>query len=506
MTAPAVAPACTLVLFGAAGDLVKRLLVPSIYDLMVSGVLDPDFRIIGIDRAELTDETWRQNLYDALHQMAADPAAEFNAGSIREDVWRDLSGRLSYQHGDVTQDATYQALAARVHGSAIFYCAVAGRFFGPIADGLGKADLLQENAGDFRRLVVEKPFGDDLASARALDAKILGWAQEHQIYRIDHFLGKETVQAIMALRFANRIFEPLWSAEHLDHVQITAAEVLGVEGRGSFYERTGALRDMVPNHLFQVLAMVAMEPPKDLGERAVRDAKGRVLAAVQPVKPLDMVRGQYAAGTVNGAPRVGYREEPGVDPNSPIETYAALRLEIATPRWQGVPFYLRTGKRLSAHRTEIVLQFKPSAHSIFGGQPEANRLSLHIDGDKGLRTDFQIKAPGPGMALAPVAETFMHDDFFEHVPNIGYESLLYACMMGDASLFQRADAIEAPWVSVEPVLEAWKTGEPELYAAGSAGPASADALLARDGRAWASLQPQPDAKAGRRMADGTKAG
>ncbi len=502
MTAPAIAPACTLVLFGAAGDLVKRLLVPSLYDLAVSGVLSPEFRIVGVDRAELSDESWRQGLNEALHQMAADPAAEFNAGTIREDVWQDLSGRLSYLRGDVTQDETFQTLAKRVQGSAIFYCAVAGRFFAPIAEGLGKAGLLQQSGETFRRLVVEKPFGDDLASARALDAKLLSLAQEDQIYRIDHFLGKETVQAIMALRFANRIFEPLWSAEHLDHVQITAAEVLGVEGRGSFYERAGALRDMVPNHLFQVMAMVAMEPPADLGARAVHDAKGRVLGAVQPVKPRDMVRGQYAAGTVNGEARVGYREEPGVDPQSRIETYAAIKLDIDTPRWKGVPFYLRTGKRLTAHRTEIVLQFKPSAYGIFGAAPDANRLMLHIDGDKGLRTEFQIKAPGPGMALSPVAESFKHDDFFEHVPNIGYESLLYACMMGDASLFQRADAIEAPWAAVEPVLEAWKTGEPELYPAGSAGPNGADDLLARDGRAWAPLQPPADARAGRRLADG----
>ncbi|WP_061932677.1 glucose-6-phosphate dehydrogenase [Aureimonas sp. AU22] len=502
MTAPAMAPACTLVLFGAAGDLVKRLLIPSIYDLAVSGVLDPRFRIVGVDRAELTDESWRGRLKEALHDMAADPAAEFNAGTIREDIWQDLAGRLSFLRGDVTQDGTFDALSKRIDGSAIFYCAVAGRFFTPIAEGLGRAGLLRETGGAFRRLVVEKPFGDDLASARALDAKLLSLAREDQIYRIDHFLGKETVQAIMALRFANRIFEPLWSAEHLDHVQITAAEVLGVEGRGSFYERAGALRDMVPNHLFQVMAMVAMEPPADLGERAVRDAKGAVLSAVRPVQPEDVVRGQYAAGSLNDEARVGYRQEPGVDPQSRTETYAALKLDIDTPRWAGVPFYLRTGKRLAAHRTEIVLQFKASAHAIFGASPEPNRLTLHIDGDKGLRTEFQIKAPGPGMALAPVAEAFRHDDFFEHVPNIGYESLLYACMMGDASLFQRADAIEAPWAAVEPALDAWKTGDPELYAAGSAGPSGADALLARDGRAWAPLQTPPNERFKRRTGAG----
>ncbi len=246
MTAPTVAPVCTLVLFGAAGDLVKRLLIPSIYDLMVSGVLDPAFRIIGVDRAELDDEAWRRSLNDALHQMAADPAAEFNAGTIREDTWQDLGGRLSYQRGDITLDATYQALASRITGSAIFYCAVAGRFFGPIADGLGKAGLLQETPMAFRRLVVEKPFGDDLASARALDDKILGWAKEPQIYRIDHFLGKETVQAILALRFANRIFEPLWSSEHLDHVQITAAEVLGSRGAAASTSAPGRFATWCP--------------------------------------------------------------------------------------------------------------------------------------------------------------------------------------------------------------------------------------------------------------------
>ncbi|WP_279481414.1 glucose-6-phosphate dehydrogenase [Aureimonas sp. SK2] len=502
MTAPATAPACTLVLFGAGGDLVKRLLMPSIYDLAVSGVLHSGMRIIGVDRADLSDETWREHIGKALHDMAADPAAEFNAGTIRDDIWQDIANRLSFLKGDITQSSTFDALAQRIEGNAIFYCAVAGRFFAPIAEGLGRVGLLAERDGAFRRIVIEKPFGDDLASARELDARLLSLAKENQIYRIDHFLGKETVQAIIALRFANRLFEPLWSAEHLDHVQITAAEVLGVEGRGSFYERAGALRDMVPNHLFQILAMVAMEAPADLGEQAVRDAKGRVLGAVQPVKPEDMVRGQYAAGTVSGTARIGYREEPGVDPQSRIETYAALKLEIDTPRWAGVPFYLRTGKRLTAHRTEIVLQFKPAADGLFGRDVAPNRLILHIDGDKGLRSEFQIKAPGPGLAIAPVAQSFRHDDFFAHVPNIGYESLLYACMMGDASLFQRADAIEAPWRAVEPVLEAWKTGEPELYPAGSAGPKGAEALLARDGRAWAPLAPEPDRRAGRRMAEG----
>lgn len=498
------APACTLVLFGAAGDLVKRLLMPSIYDLAASGMLNGKTRIVGVDRADLDDESWREGLGRSLHDLASDPSAEFNAGTIREDVWRDLSGRLSFLRGDILKQETFEALSRRIEGSAIFYCAVAGRFFAPIAEGLGRAGLMREGEGAFRRLIVEKPFGEDLASARELDRRLLAVADENQIYRIDHFLGKETVQSILALRFANRIFEPIWSAEHIDHVQITAAETIGVEGRGNFYERAGALRDMVPNHLFQLLSMTAMEAPADLSQRAVRDAKAALLSALRPVRPEDAVRGQYAAGAIGGANVPDYRDEPGVPGDSRVETYAALKLNLDTPRWSGVPFYLRSGKRLTAHRTEIVVQFKATAHPLFreadGTAPAPNRLVLQIDGDKGLRTVFQTKAPGPGLRLSPVAAVFRYDDAFADSPNIGYESLLHACMTGDATLFQRADAIEESWEAVEPALEDWREGEPELYASGTDGPAGAEALLARDGRQWAPLAPQPDARVGRKGA------
>ncbi|MET0258258.1 MAG: glucose-6-phosphate dehydrogenase, partial [Methylobacterium sp.] len=498
------APPCTLVIFGAAGDLTKRLLVPSLYDLATAGLLDGSMRVLGIDRADLPGEAWADGISHALHDLAADPGAEFNAGTIRDEIWNPLRSRFSYMRGDITDPATFAALASRLEGSAVFYCAVSSRFFSPIALGLGRAGLLREADGAFRRLVVEKPFGSDLASARALDAELLSVAAESQIYRIDHFLGKETVQAILALRFANRIFEPVWSGEHIDHVEITAAETLGVEGRGGFYEQAGALRDMVPNHLFQLLAMLAMEPPESFAEKPVRDAKARLLAAVRPVAPGDAVRGQYGAGTLNGEARAAYRSEPNVAPDSATETYAALKLSIDAPRWAGVPFYLRSGKRLAAHRTEIVVTFKPASHPLFasaeGGAPAPNRLILQIDGEKGVRTEFQTKRPGPGLVLAPVAEAFRHDDFFQRTPNVGYETLLHACMSGDATLFQRADSIEAAWTVVEPLIEAWRQGSPEPYAAGSDGPAGADALLARDGHRWTPLGGDPDARV-----DGTPA-
>ncbi|ALN74990.1 glucose-6-phosphate dehydrogenase [Aureimonas sp. AU20] len=497
-TARAAAPPCTLVIFGAAGDLTKRLLVPSLYDLAAAGLLDGSMRVLGVDRADLTDASWAEGITRSLHELAADPGAEFNAGTIRDEVWNPLRARLSYLKGDITEASTFEALRAHVSGNAVFYCAVSSRFFAPIAEGLGRVGLLEEGEGAFRRLVVEKPFGSDLASARALDAELLSVAGESQIYRIDHFLGKETVQAILALRFANRIFEPIWSAEHIDHVEITAAETLGVEGRGHFYEQAGALRDMVPNHLFQLLSMLAMEPPESFAEKPVRDAKAKLLAAVRPVQPGDAVRGQYGAGVLNGEPRAAYRAEPDVAPNSETETYAALKLTIDAPRWEGVPFYLRSGKRMTAHRTEIVVTFKPASHALFaeadGAAPAPNRLVIQIDGEKGLCTELQTKRPGPGQTLAPVAEVYRHDDFFQRTPNVGYEMLLHACMSGDATLFQRADSIESAWAVVEPLIEAWAKGGPEPYPAGSDGPAGADALLARDGRRWTKLGDDPDAR------------
>ncbi len=372
----------------------------------------------------------------------------------------------------------------------MFYLAVAARFFGTVVDGLGKAGLLKQPDGRFRRVVIEKPFGSDLPSAQALNARILQHADESQFYRIDHFLGKDTVQSIMAVRFGNGMFEPTWRREYIDHVEITAAETVGVEGRGKFYEPTGALRDMVPNHMFTLLSMVAMEPPIAYDAEAVRSEKAKLMQAIRPLTPADAVRGQYVAGTEFGKPVPGYREEPNVAPDSRTETYVALRLQIETWRWAGVPFYIRTGKRLSGRKTEISVHYKPAPYRVFGAAPTTpNVLRLLIDPEEGIDVQFAAKQPGPEMSLGRVVSSMRYKDFFDEKPNVGYETLLYDCMLGDATLFQRADAIEASWAALQPVLEAWGRGEGnvEAYAAGSQGPASAADLLGRDGRQWLKL-------------------
>jgi glucose-6-phosphate 1-dehydrogenase len=378
-------------------------------------------------------------------------------------------------------------------GNVIFYLAVAARFFGDIVDGLGKAGLLREVDGAFRRVVIEKPFGADLPSARALNARILKQADERQFYRIDHFLGKETVQSIMAVRFANGMFEPTWRREYIDHVQITAAETVGVEKRGAFYEPTGALRDMVPNHLFSLLCTVAMEPPNSFDAEDVRTAKAKLAEAIRPIPPGDAVRGQYTAGQEFGGDVPGYRTEPGVAADSRTETYIALKLEIENWRWAGVPFYLRTGKRLAGRLTEIAIHYKSAPYRMFRDTPVSamtpNIVKLLIDPVEGIETQFDAKVPGPVMKLGRVTSSLSYKDFFTEKPNVGYETLFYDCMLGDATLFQRADNVEACWAAVQPVLESWGRGEGDVedYAAGAQGPAGADALLERDGRSWLKL-------------------
>ena len=493
-TAPA--PDCTLVIFGAGGDLTRRLLVPALYNLEGSGLLGPGTEVIGIDRAPGTDESWRADLTHALHGFAGDPGAEFHVDAIDEACWARLAARLRYVSADFARPDTFARLAERLGAAggrprpAIFYLAVPARFFGPLADALGAAGLLREAAGSFRHLVVEKPFGEDLDSAKALNARLLRVAAEQQIFRIDHFLGKETVQSILAVRFSNGLFEPTWRREYVDHVQFVVDETIGVEGRGRFYEPTGALRDMVPNHLFQLLATVAMEPPATFAAEDVRDEKAKLLRAVQPVAPGDAVRGQYGAGTVLGQPVPAYRDEPEVAADSRTETFAALKLGIDNWRWAGVPFYLRTGKRLRARRTEISVHFKPAPYRLFRdtlvGELVPNILTLGIDPWQGMRMQFGAKVPGPQMRLGGVSSSFRYGDFFREKPNVGYETLLYDCMTGDATLFQRADTIEAGWAAVRPTLDAWTAGKGpvDTYPAGSDGPAAADALLARDGRRW----------------------
>jgi glucose-6-phosphate 1-dehydrogenase len=489
------APACTLVIFGAHGDLTKRLLMPALYNLTGSKLLDDNFKIIGVDRVDSTDEQWRKTLSDTMQEFTKDPNAEFYTPKIDEAVWGWLTQRMHYFKADFTDPSQLEGLKEQVQGTgnAVFYLAVAARFFGTVVENLGKAGLTKQEQGKFRRVVVEKPFGSDLESSKALNVEILKVLDESQIYRIDHFLGKETVQNILAMRFGNSIFEPLWRRENIDHVQITAAETVGVEGRGAFYEPTGALRDMVPNHLFQLLAMVAMEPPNSFSAETVRTAKEQLFEAVQPVRPEDAVRGQYGAGEVEGRAVQAYRASPGVAPDSNTETYVALKLHIENWRWSGVPFYIRTGKSLTGRLTEVVVHFRHAPIGMFQDTPmdrlAPNILTLNIQPAQGLTLGISAKIPGPKMELSPVEMKFRYEDAFKLTPNVGYETLLYDCLIGDATLFQRADNIDAAWKVVDPVLKAWGADKnrPELYNAGSAGPKGAEELLARDGRAWEPL-------------------
>jgi glucose-6-phosphate 1-dehydrogenase len=488
------APSCTLVIFGAGGDLTKRLLMPSIYNLACAKLLPDGFSIFGVDIVKQDVEAWRGSLSAAMQSFTKDKSAEAYTPEIDAAAWKWVSDRLHYVNGDFKDPQTFEAIRKSVgDASAIFYLAVAARFFSTVVEGLGNAQLFKESDGKFRRLVIEKPFGSDLPSAKLLNAAILKQAGESQVYRIDHFLGKETVQSIMAVRFGNGMFEPTWRREYIDHVQITAAETVGVEGRGSFYEPTGALRDMVPNHLFTLLSMVAMDPPNSFDADDVRTEKARVAKAVRPISLNDAVRGQYTAGEEAGQAVAGYRQEPHVAPDSKTETFVALKVLIENWRWTGVPFYLRTGKRLAGRRTEIAIHYKPAPYRMFRDTPveelTPNVVRLLIDPEQGTETLFMAKVPGPEMRLGRVDMSMRYKDFFQERANVGYETLLYDCMMGDATLFQRADAIEASWAAVQPVLDAWGRGEGSLdtYAAGSEGPAAADEMLERDGRHWLKL-------------------
>jgi len=500
------APDCTLVIFGAAGDLTKRLLVPALYNLMRAGRLGRAFKVLGVDHNACSEEDFRKAHQDFIKGLAADKTSEFGASSLDMGVWDDLKARLFYQTGDFEDPNTFSALRARLAelggpggGAAIFYCATAARFFGDVAEHLSRAGLAAQTKAAWRRFVVEKPFGHDLASAKALNRRLLRWWDESQIYRIDHFLGKETVQNIMVTRFGNGIFEPLWNCRHVDHVQITACETVGVEDRGGFYEQTGALRDMVPNHMFQLLAMTAMEPPNSFGADDVRTEKAKVVDAIQLQSRrqalANSVRGQYRAGEVNGRPVRSYRREPQVARDSEVETYVALKLSIDNWRWAGVPFYIRTGKALGVRSTQVVVRFKQAPFALFRDSPASqltpNDLMLQLQPHEGLTLSFDAKAPGPEMRLAPVQMDFRFAEAFKGGLGIGYETLLYDCMQGDQTLFQRADNIEFGWRAVQPFLDAWKDNDAKVegYKAGSEGPRGADALLARDGRQWRTLQP-----------------
>jgi len=488
-------PPCAIVIFGANGDLTKRLIIPALYNLARTKLLPRSLALIGVDHNKKTNAEWTAQLKDFLAQGLAK-----NSEEIDDSLWRQVARCMTFLSGDFEKPETYSRLkdllaeldeSQALEGNVLFYMAVADRFFGTIAGKLGEAGLVGPGVKGFRRLIVEKPFGHDLVSAKSLNACLLKYLKEEQIYRIDHFLGKETVQNIMALRFGNGLFEPIWNRDRIDHVQITVAESIGVETRGKFYEATGALRDMIPNHLFQLVAMTAMEPPVSFDAEDIRAKKAEMFKAIHSLTLSDVVRGQYDSGIVGDEKAKAYRAENNVAPDSAVETYTAMRLMIDNWRWAGVPFYLRTGKRLTKRYTEIAIRFKSAPLALFRETPvdelDADWLILRVQPDESIRLRFNAKRPGPAMALESVAMEFKYKDYFKQAPAVGYETLIYDCLIGDATLFQRADQVEAAWGLVEPVLEGWANTTPRHfpnYAAGSEGPSAANDLLARDGRSW----------------------
>lgn len=489
-----------VVIFGATGDLTKRKLIPSLYNLAACGLLDERLSVIGVARRELTSESFREQLSSDLR--------EFGTAEVDDEVASRVLGRLSYVRGSFDDPATFTALAAELErverdegteGNVLYYLATAPEAFGPIVTQLGRAGLAREENGRFRRVVVEKPFGHDLDSARALNAELGQTLGEQQIYRIDHYLGKETVQNLLVFRFGNLIFDPIWNRRYIDNVQITVAESLGVEDRGGYYEGAGALRDMVPNHLLQLLALTAMEPPSSFESEAVREERSKVLRSIPVPTPEEVlthaVRGQYDRGEVAGVPVGAYRSEPRVAEDSTTETYAALKLSVDNWRWAGVPFYLRTGKRMERRVSEIAVQFRRPPMAFFrdtGLEHLArNKLIIRVAPDEGIAMRFSAKVPGPALQVGDVAMDYRYRDHFGVTASTGYETLLWDALRGDATLFQRSDMIEAGWGIVDPVLEVWAALPPRTfpnYAAGSFGPAEADELLARDGREWRAIE------------------
>ncbi len=489
---------CSIVIFGVTGDLAHRLVIPALYNLAANDLLPDNFCIVGIARKGMSSEQLTESLTKGLHQFAT--------RKVDDALARRLLACVTCIEADPKDPASFDALRDRLDkleavrktgGNRLFYLATPPSGFLPISKELGRTGLLAEN-GSWRRLVVEKPFGTDLASAKTLNDELLKLVDEHQIYRIDHYLGKETVQNILVLRFANGMFEPIWNRNHIDHIQITVDEKLGVGHRGSFYDVTGALRDMVPNHLFQLLSLVAMEPPVKFDARAVRSEKAEVLAAIQTQSEQEAlhnsVRGQYRAGRIGDSEIEDYRRTEDVKPDSTTETYAALKLTIDNWRWAGVPFYLRTGKALGVKRTEIAIKFKQAPFAMFRDTPvdrlSQNYLIISTEPTEGIALQFNTKVPGPAINIDGVEMKFRYKDYFQAEPSTGYETLIYDCMIGDNILFQRADSVEAGWRAVQPFLEAWKNAGGKglkIYEPGSEGPEEANDLLERDGRSWRKL-------------------
>jgi glucose-6-phosphate 1-dehydrogenase len=473
--------------------------MPALYNLAAADLLPEKFCVVGVARKGMSNDEMRESLLNGLRQYKTRPVDEAIAKRLLECV--------TGIEADPSDPASFDAMAERLQkledsrstgGNRLFYLATPPTAFAPIAEQLGRAGMLKEKNGAWRRLVIEKPFGTDLVSAKALNDKLLKIADEQQIYRIDHYLGKETVQNILVLRFANGMFEPIWNRNHIDHVQITVEEKLDVGHRGSFYDATGALRDMVPNHLFQLLSLVAMEPPAKFEAHAVRSEKAEVLAAIQTQSEEEAlknsVRGQYQAGKNGDNEIPDYRKTDDVKPDSTTETYAALKLTIDNWRWAGVPFYLRTGKALDAKRTEVAIKFKQAPFAMFRDTPvdklSQNYLVIAVEPTEGITLQFNTKVPGPTINIDGVEMKFRYKDFFQVEPTTGYETLIYDCMIGDNILFQRADSVEAGWQAVQPFLDAWKKAGAkglEFYKAGGEGPEAADELLKCDGRSWRKL-------------------
>ncbi len=498
------APPCTVVIFGASGDLAHRKLIPALYALERMRRLSPSFQLVGVANMDWNDDQFRREMRGAVQQFAT-PDDQVGDHEDQE-TWESFAGRMQFLGGDFDDPALFQKLKAalaklpQAGGNVLFYLAIPPSLIGMVAEQLGQAGLNHASEQGWTRIIVEKPFGRDLASAQALNRELHRIFDEEQIFRIDHYLGKETVRNIIVFRFANGIFEPIWNRRYIDHVQITVAESLGIERRGKYYEEAGALRDMVQNHLMQVLSVVAMEAPVRFEAGPVRDEKAKLVNAICPLLPPGAgnydavaVRGQYGPGFVNGEAVAGYREEADVKPGSNRETYVALKLMIENWRWAGVPFYLRSGKRLPRRVSEVAIQFKAPPFKMFADvEPEmveANTLVIRIQPDEGISLRFEAKVPGTDMRLRPVKMDFLYGTSFGEPQPEAYETLLLDAMLGDGMLFARYDMVEAAWALTTPLLEAWKAegaAAPAFpdYAAGSWGPDAADAFIRRDGREW----------------------
>jgi glucose-6-phosphate 1-dehydrogenase len=487
---------CTIVIFGASGDLTKRKLLPALYNLRALKLLPQNFAVVGVAVSESTDELYRERITADIKEFATRP--------VDPAEWDDFAKRTYYIQGDFNNIETFKQLSAKIAeaqktlklpGNTLFYLAVAPTFFAKVVEQLGAVGLTQEAPNAWRRVIVEKPFGRDLASARTLNEDLTKHLQESQIYRIDHYLGKETVQNIMVFRFGNSVFEPIWNRRYIEYVQITVAEELGVELRGGYYDHSGVLRDMVQNHILSVLSLIAMEPPSSISGDAVRNEKVKVLEAIRPMYPEEVientVRGQYAAGIINGREVPAYRAEPDVNSESNTETFVALKLEVDNWRWAEVPFYVRSGKRLATHTTEVIIGFRRAPLMLFGADMETdippNRLVLHIQPEEGITMDIHAKRPGPKICISSVPLNFNYSEFGEGMAATGYETLLYDCMIGETTLFHRYDSVDASWRICDPILDVWQALHARdfpNYAAGTWGPKASDDLLAKDNHKW----------------------